>query len=231
MVVPRRSPAFAFLPLLNALIAAFCVDSSAQTPGELKWRLRSPNLSVFSVAPTLGTNGIVYGAAYPDLFAWDAASGALLWSTNTVGRVSDFPGALVVGPEGNVYVATWTGLEAYDGRTGAKLWSSEARGALAVGGDGTLYASAHTLKAVDPATGAIKWDAVGYGASEYLPPALAASGMAYLTTDGGAIVAVDTTGQTGGWVSFPPGHGVSFVIIAGDGTVVGGRPTGDVFAL
>ena len=202
----------------------------AQTPGELKWRLQSPNLSVFSIAPTLGTNGFVYGAAWPDLLAWDAVTGELRWSTNT-SRVSDFPGALVVGPEGNVYLATWTGLEAYDGRTGAKLWSSTALGALAVGPDGTIYASDHELKAVDPVTGAIKWSAIAYGAAEHAPPALAANGMAYVTTEGGAVVAVDTTGVTGGWFYSPPGHGYSLIIVAGNGTVVAGRPTGDVVAL
>jgi uncharacterized repeat protein (TIGR02543 family) len=218
--------------LLNTIAIWFVAPSTlAQTPGELKWRLRSPNLSVFSVAPTLGTNGFVYGAAWPELFAWDAGTGALQWSTNTEGRVLYFAGALVVGPEGNVYVATDTGLEAYNGRTGAKLWKSAARGALAVGGDGTVYASAHTLQAIDPVTGSIKWSALAYGASEYVPPALAANGMAYVTTEAGAVVAVDTTGVTGGWFSSPSGHGYSLVIVAGNGTVVAGRPTGDVVAL
>jgi len=168
------------------------VASLAQTAGELKWQVRSPNPSVFSLAGTLGTNGLIYGTAWPDLIAWDAASGALLWSTNMDGRPLDYPGSLVVGPEGNVYVNTTEGLEAFNGTTGAKLWTSRAHGPISIGPDGTLYVTAGNLEAVDPVTGNILWTSFSSDTSSYAPIVLGANGRGYIgEMSDGSILAVD----------------------------------------
>ena len=193
---------------------------SAQTPGELKWRLSSPNLSVFSIAPTLGTNGFVYGAAYPELFAWDAATSTLLWTTNVDGRPLENPGSLVAGPEGNIYVSTMSGLRAFNGNTGAKIWSSDATGAISVGADGTVYVADDTVKAIDPANGNIRWTSQAIGASEYVPIALAANGQGYAITANGAVRAVDLAAGGEGWEFRNDPFGFGRVIVAGNGTVV-----------
>ena len=193
----------------------------AQSPGELKWRLSSPNLSVFSIAPTLGTNGFVYGAAWPELFAWDAVTGALQWSTNTGGLVVDFPGSLVVGPEGNVYVNSTAGLEAFNGATGARLWTSQAHGPISIGPDGTLYVTAGALEAVNPTNGNRLWASPSSTTSDYVPIALAANELGYIpnVTDA-SILAFDLGSGAEVWSFTADGAGFGQIIVPGNGTVL-----------
>ena len=229
LVVSRGLRKSSFAVVIIFIVGFVTPPLFAQTPGELKWRLSSPNLSVFSIAPTLGANGFLYGTAHPDLFAWDPATGILLWSTN-VGQPRHYPGSLVVGPEGNVYVGTTTGLRAFNGNTGAMLWSSSGVGAISVGGDGTVYVAGETIKAINPTNGDIRWTSSPLGAAEDTPMALAANGMGYTLTANSGVLAVDlSTGQQA-WTRPRSPYSFGQVIVAGNGTVVVGGWDG-VYAL
>lgn len=202
----------------------------AQVPGDLKWRAAPLDQAPISAGPALGTNGLVYGATYLELYAWDAATGALRWSTNVDGRAFDSPGALVVGPEGNVYVSTTTGLRAFDGNTGARLWSSDVIGVVSVGPDGTIYVASTPVKALDPHTGGVRWTSISVNGQQHVPPALSANGLAFVAA-GSGITAVDMRTGNQIWSFVGQDWGYSFVIVAGDGTVLAGQPLSELVAL
>jgi len=230
VVVSRRVRSCFFNVVLTLFIALFPAHLFAQNPGELKWRVRPPDRAPISAGPALGTNGLIYGATYLDLYAWDAATGALRWSTNVDGRAFDSSAALAIGPEGHVYVSTTTGLRAFEGNTGARLWSSDLRGVVSIGADGTVYVASSPVKALDPATGGVRWSSTSINGEELVPVALSASSLAYVASAPG-IAAVDM--RTGGhaWSFGNQGWGFAYVIVAGDGTVLAVQATGHLTAL
>jgi outer membrane protein assembly factor BamB len=108
-------------------------------------------------------NNVVYVANTTELYAFDAVSGALLWSHNIGGGSAS--GSLAVA-NGVVYESSTDGnLYAYNATTGAPLWpaamSSAYGGSSPVVANGVVYAGSADgkLEAFDASTGASLWSA------------------------------------------------------------------------
>jgi outer membrane protein assembly factor BamB len=118
------------------------------TNGALKWRYQTsgPIYDLASVGPT----GTVYFGCTGGIFAFDGASGELLWSYAVTGLVAGF----ALGTDGEVYFTSSTDtrpgsaglLGALNGTTGATLWMPRPlQGAITapvLASDGTVFLSA-----------------------------------------------------------------------------------------
>jgi len=218
-------------------VASSLAQSTNPSPGDEKWRI--PTTATLSGGLILGTNGLVYAATSDkQLYAWEASSGTLRWHTN-FSSLHWFSGPLAVGPEGNLYVMAAPGLHALNGETGTTLWTKEAQSGctVAIGPDGTvytiaayaLYGTADFLYALDPATGAVRWEWQGSRLSGV--PALSANGMIFVVSAHGKVISIDThTGQRI-WEFVEEGVDFASVIAAGDGTVLAIGSGSEVVAL
>ena len=67
------------------------------------------------------SNGIVYVGSYDgSLYAFNATTGAQLWSVYTSGNIYSSPAVA----DGVVYLGSGGSLDAFDAATGAELWSA-----------------------------------------------------------------------------------------------------------
>eukprot|EP01137_Pigoraptor_chileana_P031103 Opistho-2@18445 len=111
------------------------------------------------------SNGVVY-VAYrdpPQLRAFDARTGASLWTSKGTGTAT-FANSPAVGSDGTVYVGSDDdNIYAVDGATGNLKWKyttgDNVAAAPAVGADGTVYIGScdKTMMAFNGTTGAMKW--------------------------------------------------------------------------
>lgn len=172
-----------------------------------------------------------------------------LWQGVTDGSVTCAP---VVGPDGAVYVGSTDGFFHGFNADGTRRWpainlneAAQDTSAAALAPDGTLYFGASQslsgttilpakLRAVNSATGAIKWEVnVGSASNSNAnnAVALAADGTIYVHSDEGRLFAFTDNGTsaTQKWTFAIPGNSYASATIAPDGTIYLGsdeQPTG-----
>jgi eukaryotic-like serine/threonine-protein kinase len=155
------------------------------------------------------------GSEPPDLRAFDAVTGAALWTATAPGtcQFSGQPvhhaGRVIVGLLCPGTDATTGKLIAADAATGATVWTTDydqAISDLAVGADGTVYAVSNgvsgfdlviSVLAVDPADGHILWATPAPGENALAPPVVG-GGLVY-THSKTAATAYDATTGTLVW--------------------------------
>jgi outer membrane protein assembly factor BamB len=200
---------------------------SATTGAEL-W---SVNGAFGNCSPTVA-NGVVYIATVDEAAdAFDAATGATLWTFPVPGTISSSAPAVadgevfIGGDDGNVYaVQADSGLEAWNFTTGAQITFSPAvaNGVVYAGsGDGNLYA-------LDAVTGAKLWS-YATGSRINSTPTVA-DGVVYTSTFAGIVYAIDAATGTklAGFNVSAPTFGSSPVVA--DGLIYIGSNDNDVYA-
>lgn len=166
-------------------------------------------------------NGIVYvGSDDANLYAVDAASGQVVWSSATGGPINLSSPAV---DAGRVFVgSTDQKLYAFDASTGAQLWSATTGGTVEAPpsvANGVVYAASDKLYAFDAASGALNWSADTGGPVAFSSPTVA-GGRVYVgavdqTTLRGPLEAFDAASGTRLWTA------TTFGAIEGAPAVVG----------
>ncbi|MGC4119459.1 MAG: PQQ-binding-like beta-propeller repeat protein [Myxococcales bacterium] len=171
----------------------YAVDGAT---GTLKWSTGGDDDLFGSNSSPAVADGRLYVAGrtpvWPDedlevlVHAFDAQTGALLWSTPVD---SELLGTPAVGPDGTLYFGTFDGLYALDGKTGAVKWTimrmlTTNRLSFAVGANGVLYVTdrSGTIYGLDGQTGEVKWRVGAHGQAG---PAIGAGGTLYVGGVGG----------------------------------------------
>ncbi len=208
-----------------------------------RWRFQTAHLNRSTPAVA---DGVVYAGSYDgNLYAIDAASGALKWKCQTAGEITSSPAVA----DGLVYINNDAGLHALDARTGEQRWllktgapvpfahrwdyfqSSPAwvAGALYVGSaDGHVYA-------VEGKTGKVLWEFQTQGRVRASPAV--ADGVVYAGSMDGNLYALDAATGTLKWkfktegnAFFPLGEVQSTPAVA-DGAVYFGSRDGHLYAV
>jgi outer membrane protein assembly factor BamB len=186
---------------------------------------------------TIGLDGALLVGVDQRLEGHDPKGGALLFGYDAAAPV----GRPSVGADGTIYgVAakpTTAGVTfALDAKTHALRWSASGGGRgneLALGPDGTIFISSFGVSALDPVSGAERWNVPLSGSTN---PVADAAGVVFVGTDTGGgttagVYALD--GKTGKilW-SFPSPTGTLTYVraIAADGTVIASDDS-QVFAI
>ena len=183
-----------------------------------------------SPALHLGVLVVASDACTPDdynshLTAYNAATGALLWTRKGVAQTT---APLTTG--GVVYTQTYVGgftrtvVQAVDVHTGRLIWQrNEPFGALAADSDSLLLSTSSTLTALDLGTGAVRWSRSVAGGHVLV------SGGHVVVGGGGSVTAFSTSG-TQQWTT--PVYGSSPVQLAATASeVVAAATEGYVQAL
>lgn len=199
----------------------------APSNGEKRWEVPI----ALSGGIALATNGAVYVAAADGrVYAFETSDGNLRWqSLNTYAGLFGPP---VVGPEGNLYASAGTRLHALDSQSGAELWTRDFTNygpSIALGPDGSLYAVSEFAFALDPDTGAVRWEWRG----DFLEgvPVLAANEMLYVISGGGTVLGMETRRGQRVWRFVDDDAHFISLALAGDGTVLALGAEGELFAL
>ncbi len=202
----------AVLPSGRLALGSGILDLS--TGGFLGFWAESQTLTFAS--PALGLDGIVYAVAWdmPGLYAFDPDSGDMKWSFVSESQGQSFSGP-VVGENGLVYHTCMddSHLYAIDATTGVLAWRTDLadpytvtldRNLLGVeswsepvlGPDGTVYACLNDpfVRAIDPATGRIKW-VTRLGTDQGFTMAADSQGYVYAASEDGCLYVVDAQGR------------------------------------
>ena len=177
--------------------------------GEVAWQAEVGGY--VESTPTV-LEGRVYLTVFNQAYAFDEATGELIWSVNTEEfPARDFP-ALVI--DGIYYLAPSDYLYALDADTGEELWSYEAFGisTAPVVADGVLYGAseaAEYLFALDDRTGEVLWTLTTEDFNSY--NLMVVDGVLYGQLDFGYVYAVDAADgsilpwefETGGFSDVP----------------------------
>ena len=168
------------------------VDAVNIQTGVQKWSSTVVAASRFDTAPVVVGGLVVVGAVNHDVYALDASTGKVVWTTKLSGAVESSPSAdgsdIYLGADnGDVYaLKTTTGKLVWTASTGGKVTGSvaldTANGLAVVGGHGTVWAFALT-------TGARRWK-YATGGSITASPALS-SGTAYIGSSNGTEYALN----------------------------------------
>ena len=200
------------------------------TTGEVAWQAEVGGY-VESAPTVLG--GVVYLTVINQAYAFDEATGELIWSVNTEEfPARDFP-ALVV--DGIYYLAPSNYVYALDAATGEEIWSYDAAelSSAPVVADGVLYGAselAEYLFALDALTGEVLWTT---STEDFTSHSLTVvDGILYGQLNEGYLFAIDAEDgsilpwefETGGFTDLPH-YTVS------DGVVYSAGPGNGVYAL
>ena len=156
---------------------AFAISTKT---GKVKWST-GPIIHIEGAAPAVSDGIAYFGNAAGQLCAFDARTGASLWSQDL-----SFTRAFVSAPatyKGSVFISDGSHLWAFDAMTGQMHWTNQDADAtdsgIAIAGD-HVYVADETglLQTYDAATGALKWTNTGQF-RDYAVPALA-NGVIYL---------------------------------------------------
>jgi len=156
---------------------AFAISTKT---GIVKWST-GPIIHVEWAAPAVSDGIAYFGNAANELRAFDAGTGASLWSQYLQGYGSSVSAPATY--KGSVFISDGMHLWAFDAKTGQMHWTSPEAYAPDSGiaiADGHVYAMDVTglLQTYDAATGALKWTNTGQF-RDYAVPALA-NGVIYL---------------------------------------------------
>ncbi len=192
-------------------------DEIVEPPHDLFWKYKY-TAGVYVDSSPVVSGGIVYmGSHDNNVYAFDAATGALLWNYTTGSYAVSTPAV----SSGVVYVGSYdNNVYALDAATGALKWEFSTNGgpvssSPAVSG-GMVYVGSHNnsiepgnVYALDAATGILKWKYTT-GGDVYSSPAVS-GGVVYVGSVDKNVYALDAaTGvlkwkyTTGGWVDSSP---------------------------
>lgn len=124
--------------------------------GEIVWTADIPDVA--RAAPVLDGRVLYVSGTEGELYALDASTGTVRWSTPAESAIYD-QAPTVAG--GRVFhIRTRSHLTAYDARTGEELWAQQ----YAIGGSltaarGKVFVPADPIVALDQATGDVVWSA------------------------------------------------------------------------
>jgi outer membrane protein assembly factor BamB len=181
---PVASPVTVAKGLVYAGTGAGAFAISAKT-GKVKWTT-GPSVHIELAAPAVSDGIAYFGNAAGTLSAFDARSGASLWSQN-IFPYENFVSAPATS-KGSVFISDGLHLWAFDAKTGQVHWTNQDADAvdsgIAIAGD-HVYVADETglLQTYDAATGALKWTDTGQF-RDWAVPALA-NGVIYLGGAGG----------------------------------------------
>jgi outer membrane protein assembly factor BamB len=169
--------------------------------GEQQWRTAAGTTDRVEGSAIIGPDGAVYiGADDGRVYAFNGATGAVLWATNVQTAGIDSTPAL--GADGLLYVGAGHSVVALFSATGVQKWrfatAGDVESAPTLGPDGTLYFGADDAKvyAVHSSNGSLKWVfAFPDDSTTDSSPALGADGTVYIGCDKGTLYALD--GQRG----------------------------------
>ena len=212
----------------GAEYGAFYVLDAAS--GEIAWQAE---VGGYVESPPSVLDGVVYLTVINQAYAFEEATGELIWSVNTEEfPARDFP-ALVV--DGIYYLAPSGYVYALDAATGERLWTYEAQelSTSPLVDDGVFYGAselAEYLFALDARTGEVVWT---LSTEEFTSNALSVvDRVLYGQLSEGYVFAVDVTDGTDLPWQFETGgfHDVQYYAVR-DGVVYAASPGNGVNAL
>jgi outer membrane protein assembly factor BamB len=194
--------------------------------GHLIWSYPGANMGE---GPIVVSGGVVYTTSYQAAFAFDAATGRLLWT---------IPGEFwgLAAADGTVYLNTATGTRAVTAAAGKLLWTRANPGAdcgpcsIAVSGGRVFSLGLVTIQALNARTGTVIWQANRPTTGAMSAPAIGSHAL-LLTTVTGGLYAYNT--GTGARLWSHPGLKAinnSSVPAVADGVVYAGTEDGQVIA-
>jgi eukaryotic-like serine/threonine-protein kinase len=110
-------------------------------------------------SPAVVGDTVFVGADDANLYAVDAATGAVRWTAPTAAAINLSSPAVA---DGRVFIGSLDQVYAFDASTGAQLWNTSTGGAVQAPptvANGVVYAASDKLYAFDPATGQVLWTA------------------------------------------------------------------------
>ena len=183
-----------------------------------------------SSSPTVA-NGVVYvGSDDYKLYAFNAQTGATLWTAPTGGKVFSSP---AIATNGVVYVGSEDGkLYAFNVQTGAMLWASTTGYSIVSSpavANGMVYIGSRDYKlyAFDAATGATLWIASTGG--DLLASPAVAKGVVYIGSRDSKLYAFDAATGTTLWMA-STGQGIDASPAVANGIVYNGSRDGNMYA-
>jgi len=156
---------------------------------------------VFLSSPVLAGGAVYFGSGDGNVYALDAASGALRWKFHTGNVVHASPAVAA----GTLYVGSWDSyFYALDAATGKQRWrfktgadpaihNQEGIQSSAVVADGMVYFGCRdsNLYALDAASGAQRWSFSNKGSWVISSPAVRDGRLYFATSDSGLVHALD----------------------------------------
>jgi len=156
---------------------------------------------VFLSSPALADGVVYFGSGDGNVYALDAASGALRWKFHTSNVVHASPAIAA----GTLYAGSWDGyFYALDAATGKQRWrfktgedpvihNQEGIQSSAVVADGMVYFGCRdsNLYALDAASGARRWSFSNKGSWVISSPAVRDGRVYFATSDSGLLHALD----------------------------------------
>jgi len=211
--------------------------------GSIKWiHNLQPEGAENAATPAIGGDGTIYVTLdeNANIFAVTPA-GNPKWTYSVDDEIESSP---TVGPDGTVYV--WTGLgklfavnfnicefSTWEVALGLVDDQYDYRFTPVVGADGTIYvnagANANLLKAINPATHAVKWTVTTGGTIE-ATPAIGLNGTLYFGSDDGNLYIVNPTTGHFTTVATPDGAPIeSSPVLGANGAVYFGANDGNIY--
>ena len=201
---------------------------------QLKWKNPIGRVPFFILSSPAVANNVVYiGSDNGNVYAFNAGTGAKLWSYAT-GATSNVYFSSPAVANGVVYIGSNdSNLYALDAGTGAKLWSyatakggfsspAVANGVVYIGSDdGKLYA-------LNASNGALLWSYATGNSVESSPAVV--NGVVYVGSDDNNVYALNASTGAQLW-SFTTGNGVIPSPAVANGAVYIGSADGNVYAL
>jgi outer membrane protein assembly factor BamB len=193
--------------------------------GELRWSAAAGTTDRVEGSAIIGPEGTVYiGADDGRIYAFNGATGAILWATTVQTEGAD--STPVLGADGSLYVGAGSSVVALDAATGAYKWRFETDGDVesspTLAPDGTLYFGADDAKvyALNASDGTLKWTfSFPDGSDTDSSPGLGADGTVYIGSDKGTLYALDGLQGTLKWYFRAIGEISGAPAIGLDGTV------------
>ena len=167
----------------GSVSGAFAISTKT---GIVKWTTGA-GVHVQDAAPTVSDGIVYFGSPTGELSAFDARTGASLWSQHLLPLQSSFISAAATS-KGSVFVSDGSHLWAFDAKTGQMHWVNGDPYALQSGiamAGGHIYAADNTglLQTYDAATGALKSTDTGQATNVAMPAI--ANGVIYLNQNFG----------------------------------------------
>lgn len=189
-------------------------------PGELLWRVKVG--SIAGARPPAVVDGVVYfGSTNRNVYAIDAANGAVIWRYETEFHREGFPIfsiPTVIG--GTVYIGSLDGVVyTFDAATGTPLWRYQADDLVVTTPalvDGVVYFGSkdYHLYALDAATGELRWR-YNAGGPVYISP-LVDEGVLSFASDDGYMHVLDASSGALRWRARAGKRSIVSLAMAGD---------------
>jgi outer membrane protein assembly factor BamB len=177
-------------------------------------RLSSKSNSYFGghLTSPVVVDGTVFVGAGKEVYALNAASGAVRWEF----AAKDYISSSATAADGRIYISDFTALYAIDQKTGAQVWSHPTTMtfyfAPVIGGQTALIASGTQLIALDTASGQPRWTSNLPG-GDVIPSAVQGSRAFVKSTS--TLYALDLASGKQLWQVHDPNY-ISLPAVAGD---------------